>query len=159
MKINDTGFVFIKLNNSAIYTKYFETIRKLIDANPLNQIIVFNSYNEKINTNSIPILHLSHAKFFYGDLFLFDLSSVIVTKSFTNINKRYLYVNNAPWIDAPQVNYQTWENIYNADNLEFIAQNKTLYDLYSVCWKKPIGISENFNYTEIAGLIEKENKK
>lgn len=153
MKINDTGFVFIKLNNSAIYTKYFETIKKLIDENPLNQIVVFNSYNEKINTNSVPILHLSHAKFFYGDLFLFDLPSAMITQGFTNIKKRYLYVNSAPWLDSPSTNYKIWENIYGSDNLEFIAQNKTLYDLYSICWKQPVGISENFSYKEISSII------
>ena len=153
MKIRDTGFIFIKLNNENIYNQYFETIKKFIAENPLNQFVVFNSYNEKINTENIPILHLSHSKFFYGDLFLFDLASAMLTRSFTNTKKRYLYIRNIPWLDAPNNAYYEWTKIFDSDNLELIVPNQQLYDLYSICWKTPIGISENFSYDEISNIL------
>ena len=154
MKNNrDTGFVFIKLDNNNAYNRYFETIREFINNNPVDQTVIFNSYNERINTNNIPILHLSHAKFFYGNLFLFELGAAILSKNFTNINKRYLYVHNAPWLESPSSSYSIWKDVYGSENLEFITANQQIYDLYEICWKKPIGISENFTYEELSKII------
>ena len=161
MRINDLGFMFIKLTNDNVYTEYLNTVRDFIDNNPLNQIVIFNSYNEKINTNNISILHLSHGKFFYGDLILFDLASAMLTNSFPNIKKRYLYLNNIPWLDMPNNLYSSWREIFDSENLELIVPNQQLYDIYSICWKSPVGIAQNFTYQDVSKIIceDKKNAK
>ena len=33
------------------------------------------------------------------------------------------------------------------------GEDNRLFDIYNICWKKPIGVSERFNYEEIAKFI------
>lgn len=147
------GFVLPKLSNHVFFTDLFKTIHEFIEENPFDQIVIFNSFSEITQPLNIPIFHLSHAQFFTGDLFLFDIISAILTKSFPRANNRYIYAQDVPWMTNPGVAYSEWLEIYGQDNLEIIAKNKDLYDLYHKCWKKPKGISESFKYEEIAQII------
>ena len=147
------GFVLPKLSNHVFFTDLFKTIHEFIEENPFDQIVIFNSFSEITQPLNIPIFHLSHAQFFTGDLFLFDIISVILTKSFPRANNRYIYAQDAPWKSHRGVAYSEWLDMYDQDNLEIIAKNKDLYDLYHKCWKKPKGISESFKYEEIAQII------
>ena len=147
------GFVLPKLSNHVFFTGLFQTIHEFIEENPFDQIVIFNSFSEITQPLNIPIFHLSHAQFFTGDLFLFDIISAILTKSFPRANNRYIYAQDVPWMTNPGVAYSEWLEIYGQDNLEIIAKNKDLYDLYHKCWKKPKGISESFKYEEIAQII------
>ena len=147
------GFVLPKLSNHVFFTDLFQTIHEFIEENPFDQIVIFNSFSEITQPLNIPIFHLSHAQFFTGDLFLFDIISAILTKSFPRANNRYLYAQDVPWMTNPGVAYSEWLEIYGQDNLEIIAKNKDLHDLYHKCWKKPKGISESFKYEEIAQII------
>jgi hypothetical protein len=115
--------------------------------------VIFNSRCDKVSTDNIPILHINHAKFFKGDLFLFDISGLILTKQFTNINKKLLYCNDMPWIKIRNNNYREWENLYCSNTIDFIVTNKYLYDIYSLSWKEPIGIMESFDYEKIQKLL------
>ena len=132
MSKNDIGFVLIKLTNSAFYDKILETIQKFISYNPFDQIVIFNSYCDKLDTKNIPILHISHSQFFNGKLVMFDLASVMISQKFTNVNSRYLYVQDIPWMNSPKSNYAEWLNLYSSPNLNLIASDSTLYDIYSL---------------------------
>jgi len=147
------GFVLPVLSNNVFFIDLFKTIQEFIEKNPFDQIVIFNSFSEIAQPHNIPIFHLSHSQFFSGDLFLFDIISTILTKSFPRANNRYIYAQDVPWKSHRGVAYSEWLDIYDQDNLEIIAKNKDLYDLYHKCWKKPKGISESFKYEEIAQII------
>lgn len=149
----DIGFVLINIQNNDFYEQVFKTIARFIDNRPYNQVVVFSSSMNKIDTHNVPILHLSHGKFFYGDLVLFDIPSIIMTEKFTNINNRYLYAQDIPWGKSSAINYNEWKSIYYQNNLSIIASNNNLYDIYNICWKEPIGISENFDYDQLCKII------
>ena len=83
----DLGFIILKTDNTAMHEAIFKSIKSIIDNNPYNQICVFNSYNEKANTYNVPIVHLNQAKFFYGNIVVFDSLSLMMAKNFPNINK------------------------------------------------------------------------
>lgn len=150
---SDVGFILVKSNNEKIYDDIFKTIKNIEDNNPYNQTLIFNSYNEKVETYNLPILHLSQAQFFYGTLFLFDLPSIILSNRFPNVTKRILYTGSLPWYANSTTTYQEWASLYNQENLDIITSNTELYDIYSICWKKPLGVSERFSYEEIIDLI------
>jgi hypothetical protein len=149
---NNIGFMLINIENDQHHDSMLQNIRKLIDANPYKNIVIFNSICNKITTYNIPILHLSHAKFFEGDLWLFDLTSVIISKNFTNLNKKILYCNDMPWLKNRTNIYNEWLKIYDSD-LDFVTTNQYLYDIYSICWKKPLDIMENFDYEKIQHIV------
>jgi hypothetical protein len=153
MKNKNLGILLIKLNNNEVYDNIISTIDQLILNNPFSHISIFNSFSDKINTGNVPILHLSHAKFFDGDMVVFDIMGLLLTKNFPNINKRYFYTQDIPWMTDTKAYYTQWKGLFEHDNLEFIVQNQELYDIYEMIWKKPIGISENFNYEKINSFI------
>jgi hypothetical protein len=149
----DIGFILIKIDNSALYDNIFNTIQSFIQNNPYNQYVVFNSFCEKIDNSNIPILHLNQAKFFHGSLVLFDFVSIIISKKFPNIHKKYFYAQNIPWESIPKTQYAELSNFLIDDNLDIITKNQYVYDIYDICWKKPLGISENFDYESLQKIL------
>lgn len=150
---NDIGFILIKLDNDPIYDTILQTIKQFEDNHPYNQIIIFNSYCNKINTYNLPILHISQSQFFSGSLVIFDLPSIILTKNFPNFKKRILYTSATPWENNPQSRFQEWNSLYSQQSLDIVTSNTKLYDIYNICWKKPIGIAEVFNYETFSQFV------
>jgi hypothetical protein len=151
--MTDIGFLLIKITNDAIYDNILGTIKKFEENNTYGQTVIFNSYCEKINTLNIPIFHLSQSQFFNGSLIIFDLPSIILTNKFPNLKNRFFYGNTAPWGSSPMTRYDEWSSLYSQESLQIIASNQYLYDIYDICWKKPVGISENFSYEEIKKFV------
>jgi hypothetical protein len=150
---NSLGFLLFSIQNTEAYEAIFSNIDKLLRNNPGSDIIVFSNNSDKINTYNIPILHLNHAKFFDGNLWVFDIMGLVFTKQFTNLNKRILYTNEIPWIKNRNHNYNEWKEMY-MNNLDFVTTNDYLYDIYHLCWKKPLDIMENFNHEKIQHIIQ-----
>jgi hypothetical protein len=149
---NNLGFMIINLENNSYYENILQNIKKIIDNNPYINISVFSSNCNKIMTHNVPILHLSHAKFFKGDLWTFDLTGILVAKNFPNINKKILYVNDIPWIKNRNNPYEEWERIYDK-SIDFVTNNQYTYDIYNICWKQPIDIMEEFNYEKVQSIL------
>lgn len=153
MKLPDIGFVLLNIDNSPIYDKIFSTIKEFIDNNPYSQIVVFNSQCNKLNTNNIPILHLSHAKFFNGILFIFDAQSIIICKKFTNVYTKYFYAFDTPWNNSNK-EYGYWRNLIGDKDLNIITANDNLDNIYNICWKETCGVAKEFDYNELFKIIQ-----
>lgn len=149
---NDIGFVVVSLDNNYTSKMLCSTISAFISNMANRQICIFNSYCEKIDTQNIPMLHISQAKFFNGDLVLFDIPCLLLSKQFPLIKKKYFYAQNSPWTDIPE-SYSSWKELFGQDNLNVIAKNKYLYDLYNIVWQNAIGTSENFSYEQVSQFI------
>lgn len=151
--INDYGFVCLKMDDSIYISKLLNSIEDMAKDNPYNQICIFNSLNQRTNKLNLPVLHLNQSKFFYGNLFLFDIQSAIITRSFPNIHKRYYYATDIPWEKRSFADHREWRDIFDHPNIEIIAQNKHIHDIYEICWKKPIIIAEDFTYDNIKKVM------
>jgi hypothetical protein len=149
----DYGFVCLKIDDSVEISKLLNSAETMAKDKPYSQVCVFNSFNQRTNSMNVPVLHLNQAKFFYGNLFLFDVQSAIITRSFPNLYKRYYYARDIPWEKNSLGNYKEWKEIFNHDNIEIIAQNKHIFDIYEICWKKPIMIAEDFTYENIKKVL------
>lgn len=148
----DLGIILLELDNNSIYDHILTVAKEIIDANPYNQICVFNSKNSKIDNMNVPILHISQAKFFYGNLLIFDTTSLLLAKYFPNIDKVFMYVTDTFWSNNVS-SYAYNKSLFQTQNLEFVAQNQELYDLYSICWKQPLKICEELKYDTIKEII------
>jgi hypothetical protein len=95
---------------------------------------------------------MSQAKFFKGNLIVFDVASLILSKKFINLSQRFYYAHEAPWTQY-SMDYKYWLDIFSSKDLNIITKNQQLYDIYDICWKKPIGISEDFSYETIKDLV------
>ena len=150
--MNDLGLMMIKLGNNQENSRTLNTAKKIYENNPYSQVCIFNSYSELIDNKNIPILHISDSKFFHGNLLIFDIPSLILSKNFPNIQTRFFYAQNVPWTESHE-NYSYWESIFKHPNLKTIAKNQFINDIYEICWTKPLGISENLDYEDIKHFL------
>lgn len=153
-KNRDYGFIINKLDDGPMSTRIINNISSIIQHRPYDQICIFNSYNERISHSTVPIFHLNESKFFYGNLFIFDIASAIISQTYPNISKRYFYATNIPWERNTNGDYKEWSEIFHSSNIEIIAQNQYISDIYEICWKKPLLIAEDFSYEHIKSIME-----
>lgn len=151
--INDIGFV---VSNNLIYNNLAGLFQELTHNEPTNQYICF-SYNTSIDTNKlgIPVLPISEAKFWNGNLFVFNLEIMDIIKNFSGIQKIYYYLDNPEWVNYASINYFDLKNIYaENDKISVIAKNNNLYNIYQRCWNKnPIGVMEVLSYENFKNII------
>ena len=113
MKQNkDLGFLIPVLDNNQSSNIICNTISRFIQSRPKQQICIFNSYSERINTNNIPIVHINQAKFFDGNLIVFDLHCLQLSNLFPLIREVYYYAQNIPWSNG-QNNYAQWKELFD----------------------------------------------
>lgn len=149
---NDLGFLILELDNSPYYHSILNEIYQLIKYYPYHQICVFNAYSEKIDSCRVPVMPISHAKFFKGDIFVFDIVSLMMVKDFPNIDNKYYFAQSSDWVDQYN-NYFLWKSLFLQNKLNIITSNNILYDIYNICWKQPIGIMEKFSSKELINVI------
>lgn len=154
MKENkDLGFLIPVLDNNQQSNDICITIAKLIYSRPKQQICIFNSYCEKIDTYNIPILHINQSKFFKGNIIVFDPHCLQLSSCFPLINEKYYYSQNIPWSNGAS-EYEQWKKLFNQPNLKVISANKYIHDIFNIVWSNSIGISETFDYETISKLIQ-----
>lgn len=150
---NDLGIILLTLENTRVYDSIFASIQNMIKENPYKQICIFNSKNNRIETGNVPILHLSQAKFFNGNLLIFDTLSLLFAKNFVSVNKIYFYVSDFLWTGNQYSSYYEVKDLFDTENLEFIARDEQTSDIYEICWKKPITISKDINYESLKQIL------
>lgn len=153
MKENkDLGFLVPALDNNQSSNAIFSTVSGLIKSRPKQQICIFNSYCERIDTRNVPVVHINQAKFFNGNLIVFDLHCLQLSGLFPLINEVYYYAQNIPWSNN-QSYYSQWKELFDRKNLKVISANKYIHDIYNIVWSNSIGISETFDYESINKFI------
>lgn len=149
---SDLGFFAITLENSVLHDAICNMIEKYTTDNKQNQVVLFNHYCEKINTNNIPILPLSYSKYYNGDIVVFDIASLLIAINSINSQNIYYYAQNTPW-QISYNNYTDWEFIFKNKKLKVIASNQYIYDIYDIIWNNTIGICEEISYEKFSKFI------
>lgn len=123
------------------------------DNNPYNQVCFFNSFCDLLSSHNTPIFHISQAKFFSGNLLVInDVKSLELCISFPNSHNILYFASSLPWTETDQ-NYKEWENIFLNNKIKIIAKNKHINDLFSICYKTPVCITERVGYETIEQCI------
>jgi hypothetical protein len=153
MQHNDVGFL---LPDTRVIEDIYPMVTDLISKDFKNQYVCFTDTQQKsYNKIGIPILSITECKFFYGTLFVFDIESLLICKSFPNVKKIYYYMTDIPWKETPHINYFDLRNLYQENtNVNIITKTLSLYSTYSNCWnRQPLGIMEELNYENFKRLI------
>lgn len=151
------GFYLLDVaNDNQKHQQLLKTINSLCESRPFDNIVIFNNQFNTIDLDhKYYILHINQAKYFDGILFVFDIKSAVLTKTFPSPKKQILLVDKNEWSIKKNVPYKFWHNIYNSDNFELIVENKDMFDLCELCWKKPISIIMNFQTKDIENVLQK----
>ena len=153
------GFYLLDVNaNNSHHKAILNSINELCKLKPYDNIILFNNKFDAFDIDHrYYTLHISEAKYFKGLLFVFDIRSAMVTKTFPAPHKQLLYINEAEWHGKRQVPYAFWNSIYNNEDFELITANKDLYELCNICWKQPLDTIEQLGGQSINNIIQKLN--
>lgn len=149
---NNIGFMIPVLENNNFCTHLCSIVKSFIINNKKLDFCIFNQYCEMHDTYNVPLLPISHARYFEGDLFVFDISSLLLSVNFPKTNNIYFFTNSTPWT-ASYNNYIEWKNIFNKSNVKIISNTKHIHDIYTIAWNNSIGIAENMTYDTIYKCI------
>lgn len=150
----DIGVILLNLTDSPLCKTILNNLAKISKDLPYSQVLVFCSSSKASETFNIPILHVSHAKFFDGIIINTDVTGLILTNTFTNFTKRYFFAYETPWL-GKSVAYSQWYNIFMQEDLGIISENVQIDNIYNMCWKQTSGIAEGFNHERILNIISK----
>lgn len=152
----DIGFYLINVDHSPKNDIIINTINNMIDDNPYDNIVLFNSRYDRIDSEKkFPIIHINQAKYFRGYLFLFDIKSAIITKTFPSPVKQILYVDTLGWVKDKTIPSLFWNGIYDNTDIALIAQNQEIHDILNLCWSEPIDTINDINHKELYNVISK----
>lgn len=152
----DIGFYLIDADYSDKCNTIINALNSMVSEHMYDNIILFNNqYNRADNNKKFPIIHLNQAKYFNGVLVVFDIKSVMITKTFIAPKKQILYVDDIEWKNDHTIPVLFWQSIYVNPDISVIAKNQEIFDLLEICWSKPEGIMENINHKEIYDVISK----
>jgi hypothetical protein len=141
----DFGIIQFTLTNIPEHQHIISTTKSFINHRPNDHIVVFNSYSDIINNEMVPILHLSQSKFFYGNLLVFDIESLRFAINCVNKYSIIYYANDMPWEKSAN-KFFDWKNLFDTKNLNIIAANQIIYDMFAIGYKQPSAIASEFNY-------------
>jgi hypothetical protein len=148
----DLGLIMYGLPNNSYSHKHFSLLNNFVMHRPFNQHLIFNSYNECIETLSVPILHVSQAKFFYGNLLALDMKSLLLAIECINCTNIYYYSTEIPWEKEIRP-FSYWNKIFSTKNLNIIAQNQKINDIFELMWTKPLAKIEDLTYESISNIL------
>ena len=149
--MKNVGFLILHIDNSNTMQALLSSIQTIINKDPHNHYVVFTSSIDAVIHNTIPVLHMDYAKYFYGDIWCFDIHGLQLNKVFHN-SKILYYATDTPWLEN-YLPYTKWINILADPRINIITNSQELYDLYDICWQQPKAIMENFSYDKIKEFI------
>ena len=136
-------------------TMILNSINALCTARPYDNIVLFNNRFNTIDVgHKYYTLHISEAKFFKGVLFVFDIKSALLTKTFPAPKKQILHISENIWSEKKDIPYKFWESIYMNNKFELIADNQDMFELCDICWKTPLSTVQNFQPKDIENVIQ-----
>ena len=137
---------------------YLEAINELCTLRPMDNIVVFSNVpNAIITNNKYYMLHISHAKFFKGVIFMFDTKSRLLTQTFKTPSKQVMYMDTIPWGKENQRdNYRQWKGLFDSTDVDFIAKDEKTSEILDICWKKPLSVMPTVTAKDINDVIEKQ---
>lgn len=151
------GFYLLDVEqNNSNHQTILKMINQLYDIRPHDNIVLFNNKFATVDPDQkYYTLHMSEAKYFKGILFIFDIKSAMLTKSFAAPRKQLLLVDKCEWVEKKNIPYVFWQHIYNNENFELLTANDSMAKLCENCWRKPLCNLQDLNGEEINEALQK----
>ncbi len=133
-----------------------KAINKLYDIRPHDNIVLFNNKFSMVDPEQkYYTLHINEAKYFKGILFVFDIKSAMLTKSFAAPRKQLLLIDRPEWSEKRNIPYLFWQHIYNNEKFELLTSSDSMEKLCENCWRKPLYNLKDLNGEQINEVLQK----
>lgn len=150
----DIGFYITNIEGSN-KDQLLECVNNYVENNPYDNVVVFNDVFNAITNNKFYTLHISHAKYFKGTLFIFDIKDATIVNTFPAPKRKIFFATQAYWQNNKMVQYAAWNQIFNNSDMDIVVNNESMFDVYKMCWKEPIHIVPKISYEEIKHVLQK----
>lgn len=130
-----------------------ENLNKLTSYRPHLNIVLFYEELQALSVvTKFPMMELAWANNLDGDLIALDISTALRIREMNYKSKLFYYPQQLDWVVKPG-HIELYERIYNNDEIEIIAPNKTYGKIIERVWKKPVATIRNFDYEQFATFI------
>ena len=147
------GFVQHQLGSNQISWFMIENLNKLTSYRPHLNIVLFYEELQALSVvTKFPMMELAWANNLDGDLIALDISTALRIREMNYKSKLFYYPQQLDWVVKPG-HIELYERIYNNDEIEIIAPNKTYGKIIERVWKKPVETIRNFDYEQFATFI------
>jgi hypothetical protein len=103
---------------------------------------------------NIPLMPISHSKFFDGNIVIFDTMSLMLSNSFPKAHNVFFYTNETPWASG-YTEYTLWKKLFEKNNLHIISTSDDVKNIYNICWPSlRVNKINKFSYEEIINVIQ-----
>lgn len=132
---NQIGFYLPLISNTDTSQTLVKILNSLSDK---YNTILFNSQYDFIDkeTRKFSILHCNQSKYFYGILIAFDIDSISIIRSFPAPNKKIFVTSDIFWQNK-SFPAKISQDLLIGD-IDIVTYDNRIYDLYDICFKKPI---------------------
>jgi hypothetical protein len=151
----DIGFYIPNISNSQDIENILSGINEYIIDHPNDNVVVFTNSMNRMFNDKFYVLHLSHAKYFDGVLFVFDMKDCSITQTFPKPSKQIFYLKSLEWEKNRTMLYSFWKRIMLNKNIELVVDSAEKYDICEICWKAPIATVANLNKESIEDVLQK----
>jgi hypothetical protein len=149
---NDIGFIIPNLYNDDQSNALCEIISSLISQNKKYQFCIFNQYNELIDTKNVPLMPVSHSRYFPGDLVILDFPSLVMAGNFPTTKNIYYFTNSMPWSTSFN-SYESWKKIFCNDKLKVFTNSDDITSIYNMLWNIKAQTIQEINYVTISSIL------
>jgi hypothetical protein len=123
----------------------------------IDPIIFWRNISPFVITPNFSSMCMYEAYRYNGNLISFDLNSATRSLDYF-VDSRYFYVFDLEWCHIKNRPYEQLAEIYQNPKLKLIARSQQHYDIIKLSWGiLPVGIVQNSNIEEFAGIINGEN--
>lgn len=137
---NQIGFYIPLISNTEMSQSLVRVLNSLSDK---YNTILFNSQYDFVDQEArkFSILHCNQSKYFYGTLAAFDIDSVSIIRSFPAPHKKIFVTSDIFWKNK-SFPAKIAEDLILGD-VDIITYDNKAYDLYDICFKKPVYNMDN----------------
>ena len=146
---SNLAFIIKELRNDSFSLSIIKMVSDFIEKRPLDNISLFTSFCDTIDTGTAPILHLSHASYFNADIIALDFESLMFSSTFTQKKKLIYYARTLPWSDKVYAYGELQKLFLPQYTNKVISIDSRIAEFYAKFFDQKEYVSSNLTYGDL----------
>lgn len=151
---SNIAFIIKELKNDQFSSQTIQTATDFISKQPLDNICVFTSSCDMIDSGIVPVLHISHAAYFDATIIALDFESLLFSSTFIQKQKVVYYARGTPWSEKVY-KYQELKKLFTQESVNrIISANEQIAKYYNKFFGQKEYVSHNLTYGDLYEKIQ-----
>ena len=121
--------------------KEIATMFNIVASKPnINGSLFTADYQNKIDyLRNFTIFPINEAKYYYGDMIVWDLLSLDMVHKFPNLKTIYYFQGpNIPWINNAHIPKEMWQSLFCNPKIKMITDNQQIQKIFKDTWNSDL---------------------